>query len=455
MSAGNMKRTASPTRPISPPPLRRKVESSITKTAAANFFTPASQKKPEPIKWRILGTSLIIGKFTPENNAPNLPDKDRKIAAFDLDSTLIKTKSGNTFPRSATDWQWWNNVVPGKLRELNSAGFQVVVFSNQKKIAIQKDIKAGSGESKSLTTFKEKITAMMNDLQVPISVYAATTDAEYRKPRLGMWREFQDDYDLDVTGIDMKGSFFVGDAGGRPGDHSAADLGFACNAGLKYHTPEEFFLRAGPRSDKRHFQSQILRGNGSRGTPYVAHIEQQCTSVRKLTCNLGAKFTRKHSLELVIFCGSPGAGKSSYYWNNMEPLGYERVNQDILKTRPKCLKVAREHLEAKKSVVVDNTNASIETRGYWIALAKELNVPIRCIQFISTPDLCKHNNAVRASNKEMNPESRTFLPGIAFGDFGRRFQEPTLGEGFEDIIPVKFQFQGTEEAKKIWEQFWI
>jgi bifunctional polynucleotide phosphatase/kinase len=82
-------------------------------------------------------------------------------------------------------------------------------------------------------------------------------------------------------------------------------------------------------------------------------------------------------VELVIFCGSPGAGKSTYYWNHLEPLGYERVNQDILKTvctstinhrilpnerntdqtqRPKCLKVAREHLEAKKSVVVGTSN---------------------------------------------------------------------------------------------------
>ncbi|MBZ6374561.1 MAG: ATP-binding protein [Kocuria palustris] len=43
-------------------------------------------------------------------------------------------------------------------------------------------------------------------------------------------------------------------------------------------------------------------------------------------------FTRKHPLELVIFCGSPGAGKSTFYWNHLEPLGYERVNQDILKT---------------------------------------------------------------------------------------------------------------------------
>ncbi|OQD70035.1 hypothetical protein PENDEC_c027G02805 [Penicillium decumbens] len=435
MSQGGVKRTASPARSISPPPLRRKVESSMNKTAAMNFFTPASQKRPEPIRWRVLGTSLVVGKFTPEKHPQRPQEKDRKVAAFDLDSTLIKTKSGNTFPRSATDWQWWGSMVPQRLRELSSDGFQLVVFSNQKRISIQKDIKAGSADSKSLAMFKEKLAAMMTELHVPISIYAATTDPDYRKPRLGMWNEFHDDYDLDVYGVDMKESFFVGDAAGRPGDHSAADLGFASNAGLKFNTPEQFFLGQAPGQTDGVFNPKSYIEADSREPPVT--------------------FTRKHPLELVIFCGSPGSGKSTYFWNHLEPLGYERVNQDILKTRPKCLKVARELLEANKSVAVDNTNANVETREYWISLAKDLNVPIRCVHFFSTPELCRHNNAVRASNKELNPESRTSLPGIAFGDFGRRFQEPTLDEGFEDIIPVKFQFQGTEEARKLWGQFWV
>lgn len=74
-----------------------------------------------------------------------------------------------------------------------------------------------------MSIFKQKLTAMMHDLEIPLSVYAATTDPEYRKPRLGMWHEFQDDFDLDVHGVDKQASFFVGDAAGRPGDHSAAD----------------------------------------------------------------------------------------------------------------------------------------------------------------------------------------------------------------------------------------
>lgn len=63
--------------------------------------------------------------------------------------------------------------------------------------------------------------------------------------------------------------------------------------------------------------------------------------------------------------------------------------------------------------------------------------------------------ALKILTIEQNPESRTSLPGIAFGDFARRFEKPTLAEGFEDIIPVTFRFQGDEEAKKLWTQYWV
>lgn len=102
--------------------------------------------------------------------------------------------------------------------------YQLVIFSNQKKISIQKEMKAGKADSKSLAIFKEKLTAIMTTIELPISVYAATEDDNYRKPRTGMWKEFVDDYDLDVVGIDMKNSLFVGDAAGRLKDHSSSDL---------------------------------------------------------------------------------------------------------------------------------------------------------------------------------------------------------------------------------------
>lgn len=153
---------------------------------------------------------------------------------------MIKTRSGNVFPRSADDWKWFEGTVEVMLEKLHTQGYipflnlekhlliltryQLVIFSNQKKISIQKEMKAGKADSKSLAIFKEKLTTIMTTLSLPISVYAATEDDNYRKPRTDMWKEFVDDYDLDVVGIDKKNSIFVGDAAGRPKDHSSSDL---------------------------------------------------------------------------------------------------------------------------------------------------------------------------------------------------------------------------------------
>lgn len=81
-----------------------------------------------------------------------------------------------------------------------------------------------------MADFKGKVSAVLNQLQLPVTVYAATGRDEYRKPRTGMWRELLDDYDLESIGsVDLERSFFVGDAGGRAAvsgavkDHSCSD----------------------------------------------------------------------------------------------------------------------------------------------------------------------------------------------------------------------------------------
>ena len=98
----------------------------------------------------------------------------------------------------------------------------MTIVSNQKAISLKRDKKGA--EMKSLVNFKAKVVSVLEALNIPISVYAATEYDEYRKPRLGMWKELLDDYDLDIPdAVDLEGSIFVGDAAGRPGDHSAGD----------------------------------------------------------------------------------------------------------------------------------------------------------------------------------------------------------------------------------------
>ncbi len=90
-------------------------------------------------------------------------------------------------------------------------------------------MKAPKSHQGRLTAFKNKVSAVFNQLDLPISIYAATEKDIYRKPRTGMWNELLEDHDLDPGIIDFENSFFVGDAGGRiagaglPKDFSSSD----------------------------------------------------------------------------------------------------------------------------------------------------------------------------------------------------------------------------------------
>ena len=104
-------------------------------------------------------------------------------------------------------------------------------ISNQGGISLKSDPKTVKSDQKRLADFKGKVSAVVSQLDLPVTVYAATGRDEYRKPRVGMWRELLDDHDLDIMGtVDLGNSFFVGDAGGREAvagttvkDHSCVD----------------------------------------------------------------------------------------------------------------------------------------------------------------------------------------------------------------------------------------
>lgn len=56
--------------------------------------------------------------------------------------------------------------------------------------------------------------------------------------------------------------------------------------------------------------------------------------------------------EMVVFVGYPCLGKSSFFQRYFRPAGYRHINQDILKTRDKCVKAASEALETGSSCVI-------------------------------------------------------------------------------------------------------
>ena len=163
-----------------------------------------------------------------------------KVAGFDIDWTIIKTKSGRKFPTGPKDWDFLYDCVPVKLRELHDNGTKVVFFTNQ------------AGVEKQKVTVKElctKFAAIINAVGIPIQVFMSTGNSHYRKPSVAIWNHMETSCNGGIK-INRGGSLYVGDAAGRaknwaPGkskDFSSGDRMFAANLGVQFHTPEGFFL---------------------------------------------------------------------------------------------------------------------------------------------------------------------------------------------------------------------
>jgi bifunctional polynucleotide phosphatase/kinase len=424
-------------------------------SAVASFFTPTSQKPKDRTTWTERSANddapvtLLVAKYLPEekDNGKSL-QKQRKIAAFDLDSTLITPASGKRHAQDAADWKWWHHSVPGRLRQMyREEGYQVVIFTNQGGLTLHPDPKSKAPKSQKsrVPTFKQKCSTVLAQLDIPITLYAATAKDIYRKPRTGMWKEMKDDYDLSETDVDHANSIFVGDAGGRPAevkngatipkDFSCSDRNLAHNIGIEFKTPEEFFLNEAPRMFAREVNLADF--------PLPSQEEDV------------AAFEKKNKQDIVLFVGPPGAGKSTFFWKQLKPLGYERVNQDQLKSKDNCFKAATAFLQKGESIVIDNTNPDPDVRSQWVEMAKKHKVPIRCVWFKTPLYLCEHNDAVRSLNKTLNPEDRQSLPKLAFNGFASRFKEPKDKEGFQDVVEVEFKFKGSKEEYEIWGKYWV
>ncbi|KAF8964079.1 polynucleotide kinase 3 phosphatase-domain-containing protein [Flammula alnicola] len=386
------------------------------------FFAKPQEKKDEeqegPFQWL-----TPLGPKGSCLHGINLqPKATTKVAALDLDGTVIKSAFGTKLVNSKPSWEWWRSFVPDKLKELHESGFALVLISNQ-------GIKPAA-----LKIWKEKILLI------------GQTVKDYRKPMPGMWYEIDRIFAEEGVTIDKSASFFVGDAAGRQytkgkGDFSSTDRKWAQNVGLTFLTPEEYFLKLPPH------QNYTMPGFQPSSLPTLPRITPTSSPILPLT----------PKQEVVLFVGYPCLGKSTFFHQYFQPAEYLHINQDTLKTRDKCVKALQEALKAGQSCVIDNTNRNAATRKLYLDLCKATNITARCFVFTGSIELAWHNNIYRAFNMPHRlPKKldRVLLPYVAFSGFRDNYEEPQLSEGFSEIKKVNWVFEGTEEEKRHW-SMWL
>lgn len=229
------------------------------------------------------------------------PDACVKIASFDFDWTLAKPISDDIFSQHVSDIEWLHPSIPDTLKMYHNDGYYVMVVTNQRQ-----------------KYKKQTILNLLSELNIPIIVVIGW---KVKKP---------DPILFIVKDFDKEHSFFVGDAGGRPGDWSNADKMFADAVGITYTTPEDVF-------------------NLQDSVPTYPNF--------KPTDN---------GPEAVILVGYPGSGKTTFVRNVLIPLGFEHVNTDDYKSNyKKMAKIGKQNISYGKSVVFDATNPTEERRAFF------------------------------------------------------------------------------------------
>jgi DNA 3'-phosphatase len=169
-------------------------------------------------KWQVVDESLHVYDR-------RLPVLFPKIAAFDLDGTLIETKSGNIYPVDAHDWKWKYENIGHVLLQLLLDEYTIVVITNQLGVSTGK---------LSVNDMRVRINSVCDSVALPMIVMVATKADNYRKPRTGAMEYLL----LRQPNINIKESFFCGD---NVNGTCKNDSDFAKACGMKFVYDCEFF----------------------------------------------------------------------------------------------------------------------------------------------------------------------------------------------------------------------
>ena len=156
-------------------------------------------------------------------------------------------------------------------------------------------------------------------------------------------------------------------------------------------------------------------------------------------------------MEILMVMGYPASGKSTYVDKKLRE-GYTRLNRDTLggKLDTLATRLSAEIAAGQRSFVLDNTYPTIESRRPILAVAREHNIPVRCLLIDTSIEDAQVNACVRMirrSGKLLMPEEikrekdpNIFPPAALFG-YRKSFQKPDLSEGFAAIETIRFERQ--------------
>lgn len=133
-------------------------------------------------------------------------------------------------------------------------------------------------------------------------------------------------------------------------------------------------------------------------------------------------------MELILFIGIPGSGKSTFYVNNFLN-SHVRISLDLLNTRFKESKYFELGLELQQKMVIDNTNVTTTERKKYIEQAKRRKYTVTGYYFESRVRECIARNEARLEK----------INKIGILAKYKYLQMPSYEEGFDNLHYVSIE----------------
>jgi len=332
-----------------------------------------------------------------------------KIAAFDLDDTLITPLGRNKFPKDKFDWKPLYKNIPFVL-EILQEDYVIVIFTNQKKLSVDDEF----------NDFFDKVHMVMKSYNVKTyACYAAIKDNYYRKPMTGMYDKFISDHNIDKNKIN-KESFYCGDAASRSylnmfkRDYSASDYYFAFNIGLVFKTPENFFNQKEDISYIDDYYTNI-------GIDLWFCKEKPLYESEEYR-NIIKFCDRVYRKKLIIMVGYPACGKSRLALH----LGKKYIKNDFVylsnDVHSAMFDKFKKYVLEGKNLIIDNTNMDLDDRMKLYNITPDYDKLI--IYFDFPIYICKHLNYYRT---QQNP-SKKLIPDVVYNKINKYKTDP-----YEDL----------------------
>jgi predicted kinase len=148
-------------------------------------------------------------------------------------------------------------------------------------------------------------------------------------------------------------------------------------------------------------------------------------------------------MEIVILTGLQASGKSTFFRIYLAAT-HEHISKDQMRNNKHRgrtqAQLIEEALQKGHSVVIDNTNPTVEVREPLIRLGRMYDAEITGYYFESQVRQCLERNRLR--------EGKARVPDVAIYVTAKKLVRPSYNEGFDKLFSVRITGDSTFEIQE-------